>query len=77
MIIEMIKENSRAFGKVFGDILEKRYPQLKEHNSGHDWITLKVLLEWLVWPTYFKIVQQGSNCMLSLCYTFHHLSCSY
>ncbi len=59
MIVEMTKEDSVAFGKVFGAILEKRYPQLTEDNS-HDWITLEVLLEWIVWPTYLKIVKQGS-----------------
>ncbi|XP_064404373.1 E3 ubiquitin-protein ligase RNF213-like isoform X3 [Halichondria panicea] len=63
IIFEMTKEDSVAFGKVFGAILEKRYPQLMEDNS-HDWITLGVLLEWIVWPTYLKIVKQGDVCLL-------------
>ena len=69
IIFEMTKEDSVAFGKVFGAILEKRYPQLMEDNS-HDWITLGVLLEWIVWPTYLKIVKQGSI-LLSLCCTIN------
>ncbi len=69
MIVEMTKENSVTFGKVFGDILEKRYPQLMEESS-HDWITLEVLLEWIIWPTYLKIVKQGFI-LLSLCCTIN------
>ncbi len=54
---EITKQDSRAFGAIFSSLLEKRYPQLSQDN---DWITLDVLLEWVVWPNYLKIMQQGS-----------------
>ena len=59
--IDEITEGKKSivFGQVLGTILEKRYPQLKKEDTKNDWITLDVLLEWVVWPNYLKIVVQG------------------
>ena len=58
----MFREDSKAFGNLLGVILEKRYPELKK-GSENGWITLDILLEWVVWPNYLTIVQQGLLCI--------------
>ena len=46
------------FGHVLSFILEKHYhDELK--NETYEWITLDTLLDWVAWPNYIKIFQQG------------------
>lgn len=55
------------FGQILSSILKKRYPQLEGDQKEYGWISLDVLLEWVVWPNYLKLVQQGVS--------FHDIIC--
>ena len=58
----MTKTDSKLLGKVLGALLKKQYPQAT--SSDKNWITLDVLLEWIPWPSYLQIVQQGQSISL-------------
>ncbi|XP_064403130.1 E3 ubiquitin-protein ligase RNF213-like isoform X2 [Halichondria panicea] len=56
---DMISTDSKLLGVVLGKVLKKQYPDLNSY-----WITLDVLLDWVLWPNYLKIVHQGSESLL-------------
>ncbi len=65
---DMTSTDSKLLGVVLRKVLEKQYPILNPENRKQypqlkpediDWITLDVLLDWVLWPNYLKIVQQG------------------
>ncbi len=59
---EIFNAGSKVFGRILSTILEKRYRKLIKADGEYGWITLDVLFEWVVWPNYLKLVQQGASC---------------
>ena len=71
----MASTDSKLLGSVLGKVLKKEYPLLSA-NDTNDWITLDVLLSWVLWPNYLKIVQQGIFLCLSQFSTVYMISAS-
>ena len=65
----MISTDSKLLGVVLGKVLKKQYPDLNSY-----WITLDVLLDWVLWPNYLKIVHQGYHTNYLPLYIFLKLS---
>ena len=58
-------EGSKEFGLVLSTVLERHY-YTKLNGSDNSWITFDVLLGWIAWPSYLRIIQQGLCCIYVL-----------